>query len=333
MNIALMISSFKRWNDLYKQISAMLAQTYKADIFVAVKGITEYQVNTCILPMFQSYVDSGRLTIRHFPNTNQITNLLDTIRDTEWEKYDLFFKIDDDDFYSSSYVEEIASIYENHGKNESGEYMASMFTGRGDSKMSLTKKTNKLGYPIISPSVQWALGMSLVLTKEVMSHLFRVEEDSNYIEKFAFREIWKVKTFGFCEDAMAQQIAKETCGLFDRREYMQEGKTAIFISEDNSSVCRGGLYDGIDFYKTNMNTDAKEYEHVFTAHKQGWGDPENSVILKLYKGNVVKLTLGGIGGRGKGTWIRENEELEVNWEGWGKEVFVRQEDGRWLGKA
>lgn len=57
-----------------------------------------------ILPQFQPYIDAGRLTIRYFPNSNQLTNLLDCTRGLDVSDYELFLKIDDDDFYSRDYA-------------------------------------------------------------------------------------------------------------------------------------------------------------------------------------------------------------------------------------
>ena len=46
--IAALMSSYKRPADLVKQILTLLHQTYDCHIFVAVKGLSERDVNTCM---------------------------------------------------------------------------------------------------------------------------------------------------------------------------------------------------------------------------------------------------------------------------------------------
>ena len=78
-------------------------------------------------PQFQEFIDEGRLTLRWFPNKNQLSNLADTIRGLDTTDYELFVKIDDDDFYGRDYL---LTINEFHSKSPSTIVVTSM-TGTG----------------------------------------------------------------------------------------------------------------------------------------------------------------------------------------------------------
>lgn len=66
--MALCLASYKRPEDLQRQIFSIMNQSYDNFLlFEAVKGIPEFFINTFIIPQFQHFIDEGRLTIRCFP--------------------------------------------------------------------------------------------------------------------------------------------------------------------------------------------------------------------------------------------------------------------------
>lgn len=111
MKVAVCITSYGRIYELMRQIYAMMDQSYKnLHVFVAAKGYTEVVFKEVIVPPFQHFIDEWRLTLRLFPNSNMLTNFVDTIRDINIDSYDLFLKIDDDDLYHRDYVKTIVSL-------------------------------------------------------------------------------------------------------------------------------------------------------------------------------------------------------------------------------
>ena len=78
--IAALMSSYKRPADLVKQILTLLHQTYDCHIFVAVKGLSERDVNTCIRPLFAEEINAGKLHLSYYPNKSQFNNILDCYR-------------------------------------------------------------------------------------------------------------------------------------------------------------------------------------------------------------------------------------------------------------
>lgn len=111
---ALLIASYSRVDLLIKQIYCMLNQSYQNTcVFVAVKGLSEIIVQDVILPQFEREIDAGKLVLRMFPNSNQLHNLMDCIRDLDIPSFDYFVKIDDDDLYSYKYVETLNAFHSN----------------------------------------------------------------------------------------------------------------------------------------------------------------------------------------------------------------------------
>lgn len=102
--IAACLASYRRLTDLQRQIWCMMDQSYENfHVFAAVKGIPETTYRKTVLPLFEHFIQEGRLTMRLFPNKNQLSNFLDTVRDLDISNYDLFAKIDDDDLYGRDY--------------------------------------------------------------------------------------------------------------------------------------------------------------------------------------------------------------------------------------
>lgn len=106
--IAALMSSYKRPNDLVKQILALLHQTYDCHIFVAVKGLSERDIDTCIRPLFTKELEAGKLHLAYYSNKSQFNNILDCYRGFDIEQFDLYCKIDDDDIYFPTYLEDVA---------------------------------------------------------------------------------------------------------------------------------------------------------------------------------------------------------------------------------
>lgn len=103
--IACLLPSYKRFKDLQRQIWCLMDQdTADFHLFVAVKGMAEADFQRLLLPQFSHFVEEGRLTLRLFPNRNQLSNLPDCVRRLDVSGFDLFAKLDDDDVYALDYL-------------------------------------------------------------------------------------------------------------------------------------------------------------------------------------------------------------------------------------
>ena len=106
--ILVIISSYKRPLLLSGQIIRFANQTYKNfDISVSIKGAPEDYLRKTFMQEWEPLIKKHKLRVRFDKNKNQLSNLLDTVRDTNLENYDYFCKVDDDDWYAPTYLEEV----------------------------------------------------------------------------------------------------------------------------------------------------------------------------------------------------------------------------------
>lgn len=106
--ILVMISSYKRPLLLSGQIIRFANQTYQNfDISVSIKGAPEDYVKRTFMKEWEPLIKKHKLSVRFDENKNQLSNLLDTVRDVNLENYDYFCKVDDDDWYAPIYLEEV----------------------------------------------------------------------------------------------------------------------------------------------------------------------------------------------------------------------------------
>ncbi len=106
--ILVMISSYKRPLLLSGQLIRFANQTYDHfDISVSVKGAPEKYVRQTFMQEWEPLIKSKKLTVRFDKNKDQLANLLDTVRNVNLDNYDYFCKVDDDDWYAPTYLEEV----------------------------------------------------------------------------------------------------------------------------------------------------------------------------------------------------------------------------------
>lgn len=103
----LCMTSYNRPMECLCQIHRFFNSTYTNFVMsVIVRGVDETVYNNQILPEVKKYVDRGKLIIDRRDNSNLLNNLVECIDQCQ-EDWDYFFKIDDDDWYSSKFLETI----------------------------------------------------------------------------------------------------------------------------------------------------------------------------------------------------------------------------------
>ncbi len=101
----LLLSSYIRPIYLINQIHNLIQQKYtNFDIAISLKGVSKNIVHSLILPSIQSLQNKNRIIFQEHTNSHQFKNLLNTFRDINLSSYDYLCKIDDDDWYSSDYL-------------------------------------------------------------------------------------------------------------------------------------------------------------------------------------------------------------------------------------
>ena len=207
--IAVCLSSYKRLTDLQRQIWCMMDQSYpNLHVFAAVKGIPEGTYRRTVLPLFEHFIHEGRLTMRLFPNKNQLSNFLDTIRDLNVSDYDLFAKIDDDDLYGRDYFKSVNKFHL-HLPPE----FSSFYCGPGE-YLSV-----RGGYPFSGNGFFGCFGPTLVLSRDVLEKLIICETNPHMISQISPR--LRHAGYGFTEDSFMHMMMLDT-GSSNRTRYVQE---------------------------------------------------------------------------------------------------------------
>lgn len=308
--MALCLASYKRPEDLQRQIYALMDQSYdNFHLFVAVKGIPDFFVNTFIIPQFQHFIDEGRLTIRCFPNGNQLANLLDTVRGIDVSEYELFLKIDDDDFYCRDYLKTINEFYTRLPQHYSCYF--------SDMTWRLYKYDR-----IVSPRREmfYVFGSSLVMSREVMQRTMQAESDPDIIRRtMALDGGSGHSRIAFMEDNFIHKLMR-IYGCSNIAPFVrQRGIQNFLLSQgSNPSVMRGGLVPSDIARHLDVAEKNAPKEHVFFLMHPEWTD-----TLRIYGRSAHRVSSGD-----RASVVSfDGSELALRWEKWDEEIFVRQPDG------
>ena len=306
--IAACLSSYRRLTDLQRQIWCMMDQSYENfHVFAAVKGIPEATYRKTVLPLFEHFIQEGRLTMRLFPNKNQLSNFLDAIRDLDISDYDLFAKIDDDDLYGRDYFKSINDFHQHLPREFSSYYcgFGQYLNARG-------------GYPLCGNGFFSCFGPTMVFSRDVLEKLITCEQDPGRISEISPR--LGHSGYGFTEDNLMHKLMIDT-GSCNRIRYVQEMSLPmhLVIQTNNASVMRGGLVPG-DFRGRNWQISHSRFNaesFMEIGHPQ-WYD-----IVRIFGGRACRFQ--------RNDWADvlslTDEEVTLKWDQWGTETFRRRDDG------
>lgn len=240
-NMAVCITSYKRPESAIKQIYTFLHQTYnpeKFHIFAVIKGISEFLFNSLLVTQFKPFIDAGRLTLRYMPNKSQLSNFLDCTRQLDTEKFDLFLKVDDDDFYSPTYLEAVNEFHAQIAPTS-----CSVMHG---ACRHLSKKdgviTQTLGFHY------HVMGASFAMTKEVLECLKKAETDETYRQNL-WKRVWNSDQMDIrqAEDQLMHRLMKDI-GVENRLKFVyskSDYRPHITVNASNDqSVTRGNFMNG-----------------------------------------------------------------------------------------
>ncbi len=306
--IAACLSSYKRTTDLQRQIWCMMDQSYPhLHVFVAVKGMTESAFRRLIEPQFAHFVSEGRLTMRLFPNGNQLTNFVDTVRGLDLAGYDLFAKIDDDDFYDRDYFR-IANDFHRFLPDDYG----SFYRGRGP---YLGKRG---GVDFASDGWFVNFGSTLIFGRTVMQKLIEYEQEPERFRELGPRAAHGL--FGYHEDALMHLLmARHGCA--NRSPYVQNRRPGwhVAIQRGNASVMRGGLVDARFQGKNLAVAHGREHEERFLELKHPrWHD-----VVRIVGTRASRAQNGD---EASVEWMTDNAVV-LRWDNRATESFVKDESG------
>lgn len=110
-NVLCFTTSYKRPYYLYHTINSILNQEYNNIHYSIGLSVDSRNEQDKYLDLLSTFIKDKRLTIHFHSNLNQHDNYLYPIKQTNFEKYDIFIKIDDDDIYKREYISKMVSIY------------------------------------------------------------------------------------------------------------------------------------------------------------------------------------------------------------------------------
>ncbi len=311
--MALMLASYKRPEELCRQIHSLMNQSYtQFHLFVAVKGVPEFFVNHFIIPQFARHIEEGRLTIRCFPNGNQLANLLDTVRGLDVSEFDLFLKIDDDDWYGPDYLKTVNAFHAHIPQHHSS-YFSDMI-------WRLYKYDG-----LLSPQREmfYVFGASLVMSREVFLKVQRSEKEPDIIRRaMAFGGGCAHTRIAYMEDNFIHRLMR-MYGCSNIADYLRRKKVDFFLLSQgsNASVMRGGLVPADSAQHLDVaETDAPTEDVLYIIHAE-WRD-----TLRIFGETAKRVSNGD---RAK-VIAHTPECLELEWERWGKECFCRRADGAYV---
>lgn len=304
LKMALMLSSYKRLSDLQRQIYCMLDQSYQNfHLFVAVKGIATHIFKLILLPQFKKYIDSGKLTLRWCPNKNQMSNLLDTIRGKDIDDYDLFVKIDDDDFYSVDYLKTVNDFHNTIPKHHSSLSVGvNWCIGKGEHVEFDGMK--RKDYQIF--------GATSCMKRPIINALINYERDPSVLPtRFASLRDAGCEGIGFAEDHVIFHLMQHS-GYSNIYSFAPTFYHCI-PNLTNASVTRGGLFsDKFALKNLNVNTDVMNYEYTVGIASTEWVD--TVIILG------AKCTRSRVDDVGE-VLMTSPEKIVISWEPGVEELY------------
>ncbi len=313
--IACLLPSYKRFKDLQRQIWCLMDQdTADFHLFVAVKGMAEADFQRLLLPQFSHFVEEGRLTLRLFPNRNQLSNLLDCVRGLDVSGFDLFAKLDDDDVYARDYLSLVQRFH-----SMLPEAVGSFYTGCGGYLRS------SQGFPVINRGGFPCFGPTMVFPQEVLELLQQFEREPQLVAaRFpAADQPFLRSCLGLHEDSLlhffnSRRFACNRTAFIDVR---QRG-LSLLVCQDNPSVMRGGYLSsdqGCRMHSTSPTEDNDE--RLFLFRHPGWCG-----YVRLLGNRACNLTNGD----GADVLQREDSRLSLKWDKWGEECFCRDASGAFV---
>lgn len=221
--LAIILCSYKRPEELYRQLACLFRQTYRRfKVFVTVKGVAQYVFETLYQGAFSDEIQAGLLEIRFDPNKNQLSNYLDAIRGVDPEAFDLFVKIDDDDFYSPGFLEYINERHRHRPVTDSSFLWgrATMVSG-GYGLAWFDKFPGGSGCAVSPPVIRDLLRYEKVPVAE------RREWLAGNFPGVEFSR--KNDQYGMCEDNLIRELA-QSYGYFNRWSSLpRSGRKGMFI--------------------------------------------------------------------------------------------------------
>lgn len=313
LRMAACLSSYKRVEDFIRQVLCLMNQSYPhVHVFAALKGVSRSVAEELVFPILQPFLDAGRLTLRLFPNKDQFSNFLDTVQGFDLSRYDLFAKIDDDDFYDRDYFQHVHDFHATLPAGYSSHHRAGGY---------VLKKAD--GFPSLRRTSILCTGAAQVMSRQVMMELVALNDSPDRMRKVLqeFRQQTGLGEIGFMEDQLFQFLmVKHGCGNIARYLEKQNIRRHIVIQSSNPSVMRGGsLSQGFKQCNRPAPSPPSSHEYVLDMIHPSWRSG-----LLIFNGKARRLDCEDANAR---VVLLSHEKVVLEWDDGKRESFVRVSEG------
>ena len=284
-------TSYNRPYHLYNCINSILNQSYK-NITYSVGICTNTDMDS-YRSLLSNYISDKRFKLSFHENLSQHENYLYPIKITEYQKYDIFIKIDDDDIYKKEYIENMVSNYLKYNKDVLSGYIKyqlnnnHLYRGKFDNvgghwHEDLKSKT-KFGMPFTYVFNQKALKVLLNTTSDELGQI-HIFEDAGWRRK------WR-----------ENKITSKVLECIDSAIYNIHGHN---ISSKHCLIDKT-IEDKI--YITDRNFDLAYFMHYWWQ-SYCFIDKKHNRIFNIENNHYGKFDI-------------DKNIIIINWDNYGKEIF------------
>lgn len=290
-------TSYNRPYELYNCINSILNQTYKDFQYAVSINIDSKDDEGKYKLLLSPFLTDKRLSVFFTKNQSQHDNYLSPIKNSKYDNYNLFLKIDDDDIYKPEYINTMIDIYKtkkpdivsckistqiNGGKIEYGN-----FESIGVWQPDVADKI-KFGMPFTYAFNKRALSILLKTTHSELSSIHHFEDPG-----------WRTKW----------REAKIKSYVIDK------SNNAIYnIHGKNTSSSY--LYKGDDGGKNYMSIDNDHFILCIFEHNY-W----TSYVYCNKRNNRMYH----IDNDDHGAFEINKDLVKITWDDWGEETFYKKE--------
>lgn len=295
----------RRMENLDRLLPLFMVQPYgNCHVFVAVKGMTEDNFTSLVLPRYEHWIRQGRVTLRHYPGKNQVSDLIDTVRGVELSPYDLFVFPREELLCSSGFLERInrlhARLSPHHCSYEQGE--CRMLTTRN-------------GVQYTEPPAKPANPLFYTLTREAAEYLMECERNPAQLAGlYPDRRDPKHGAYGHDADSLMMQMVSYYGG---ENLSSMEQETSFLLCPSPAVSLNNPLVEMEESLHEAMTDDPVSAEYLVELEHPYWTD-----CFRILGINGCRVKLPE-----KATVLRFTErELVLQWERWGREQFIRDKE-------
>lgn len=297
-------TSYRRPYMLYNCIKNILSQDFTDFTYYVNINIDHPNERKGYNILLDDFINDKRLHILYNQNASQHQNYMKPITVAGRDKYNLYIKIDDDDIYKNKYLSTVITAYKKHKKDILSCTLNSSINGQ---KINL-EQFESIGkwQPDLDSKVKFGAPCTYVMNQSAMNILLNMtDEEVRAIHPFedpAWRTKWR-------EAKLTSYVIKNCPEAI----YNIHGKncSSSFLYEDQENKSKSDIQ-----YIDN------EYFTLAMVVHEWW---ESYVYF-----NKRNHRLYNIKNDDHGQYSMDGDTLEIHWDNWGQEKFIKHQDNNLL---